>query len=39
VPYTPGLDIVVIGAGCLILAAFAEWRERRREAARVMATA
>jgi hypothetical protein len=35
VPYSAGLDVLLIGAGCVILAVFAWWREQRRSAERM----
>jgi hypothetical protein len=38
-PYSVALDVLVIGAGCVLLGAFASWRERRLAIARVAVAA
>lgn len=38
-PPFAGLDPLLIGTGCVVLALFAQWLERRRDAARMVATA
>ena len=39
VPWSPVLDVLLIGSGCAILALFARWLERRRGVRRVVAVA